>query len=186
MAKKRMFAQGVASSDEFLDLSHSAQALYMQLNLSADDEGFIGDWKKIMRGANCSMDDVNELINQRFVLQIDNILVVKHWLIHNNIRKERIIETSYLEQRSKIRVKRNKAYTDNLMHEELLDQYTGIFDDVEEHISFIRAMESVAIGEDFKRTFINTHRLVNQNCRESDKKIFAELFSTHIENYEGE
>ena len=58
MAKKRMFSPQVVASDAFLALPFTAQALYIQLNLEADDDGIIGQriairmhiWKAI-----CSM-----------------------------------------------------------------------------------------------------------------------------------
>ena len=41
MAARRMFAFAITSSDAFLDMPLSAQALYFHLCLSADDDGFV-------------------------------------------------------------------------------------------------------------------------------------------------
>ena len=49
MAKKRMFSIYVIDTDAFLDMPLSAQALYFHLNMRADDDGFIGNPKRVMR-----------------------------------------------------------------------------------------------------------------------------------------
>ena len=49
MAKKRMFNVDIVGSDAFLDLPHTAQALYFQLGMRADDDGFVGNPKTIQR-----------------------------------------------------------------------------------------------------------------------------------------
>ena len=40
MADKRMLTKKVTDDDNFMSLSSSAQALYLHLNMSADDDGF--------------------------------------------------------------------------------------------------------------------------------------------------
>ena len=49
MANKRMFNIKIVDSDAFLDMPLSTQCLYFHLNMRADDDGFIGNPKKIMR-----------------------------------------------------------------------------------------------------------------------------------------
>ena len=49
MAQKRMFNKTVIGSDEFLEMSDSAQNLYFHLSMEADDDGFVDNWKSIMR-----------------------------------------------------------------------------------------------------------------------------------------
>lgn len=49
MAQKRMFTMKIVDSDAFLDMPMSAQCLYFHLNMRADDDGFIGNPKRIMR-----------------------------------------------------------------------------------------------------------------------------------------
>ena len=41
MASRRMFSKDVVCSDRFLDMPASAQALYFQYGLEADDDGFV-------------------------------------------------------------------------------------------------------------------------------------------------
>ena len=49
MAQKRMFTMKIVDSDAFLDMPLSTQALYFHLNMRADDDGFVGNPKRIMR-----------------------------------------------------------------------------------------------------------------------------------------
>ena len=43
MAQRRMFSKKITETDLFLDMPMSAQCLYFHLNMSADDDGFIGN-----------------------------------------------------------------------------------------------------------------------------------------------
>ena len=49
MAQKRMFNNSVVGSDEFLEMPDSSQNLYFHLSMQADDDGFVDNWKSIMR-----------------------------------------------------------------------------------------------------------------------------------------
>ena len=83
MAKKRMFNIDIVGSDAFLDLPFSAQCLYIQLNMRADDDGFIGNAKTIQRISGATEDDMKLLIEKRFVLAFESgVLVIKHWKIN--------------------------------------------------------------------------------------------------------
>jgi len=91
----------------------STQALYFHLCMRADDEGFIGNPKKIMRIINAQDDDLKILLSKRFILDMDSgIVVIKHWLIHNTIRMDRFKKTTYQDEKSKLKLAENKAYTE--------------------------------------------------------------------------
>lgn len=108
-----MFSLKIVDSDAFLDMPQSSQLLYFHLGMNADDDGFVSP-KKIMRGIGSQDDDLKVLIAKRFVLPFDNgVVVIKHWLINNLIRKDFYQETLYLEQKKTLRIKENKAYTDD-------------------------------------------------------------------------
>lgn len=112
MAKKRMFNQKITDSDAFLDMPLSTQCLYFHLNMHADDDGFIGNPKKIARMVGASQDDLKLLIMKRFVLTFeDSVLVIKHWLIHNTLRKDRYQPTIYVDEKKMLGIKENNAYT---------------------------------------------------------------------------
>lgn len=113
MAEKRMFTQKIIDSDAFLDMPLSTQALYFHLNMRADDDGFINNPKKISRYIGTSDDDLKLLIAKRFVLCFENgVIVIKHWRMHNTIRKDRYNPTTYQEQYALLEVKSNNAYTE--------------------------------------------------------------------------
>ena len=52
----------IVDSDAFLEMPLSTQCLYFHLNMRADDDGFIGNPKKIMRIIGASDDDLRLLI----------------------------------------------------------------------------------------------------------------------------
>jgi hypothetical protein len=115
MAERRMFAKTIIDSDAFLDMPMSTQALYFHLNMRADDDGFINNPRKIQRMIGASDDDLKLLIAKRFVLAFENgVIVIKHWKIHNYIRKDRYHPTLYQEEKQSIDVKEDGSYTDHL------------------------------------------------------------------------
>jgi len=113
MANKRMFSKQITSSDAFMDMPTSSQLLYFHFVMEADDEGFIGNPKKIMRMVGVSSDDFKILEAKRFILTFESgVIVIKHWLIHNAIRMDRFNATSYQEEKKCLQIKDNKAYTE--------------------------------------------------------------------------
>jgi hypothetical protein len=107
-----MFNKQIIDSDAFLDMPLSAQALYFHLNMRADDDGFINNPKKIQRMICCSEDDLKLLIAKRFVIPFESgVCVIKHWLIHNYIRKDTYKETVYTDEKAQLFTKTNKSYT---------------------------------------------------------------------------
>ena len=113
MAKKRMLSTQIIDSDAFLDMPSSTQNLYFHLVMRADDEGFVGNPKKVMRMVGASDDDMKVLVAKRFILTFDSgVIVIKHWLIHNAIRLDRFNETSYQDEKKLLITKENKAYTE--------------------------------------------------------------------------
>lgn len=118
VAEKRMFSKKIVDSDAFLDMPLSTQALYFHLSMRADDEGFINNPKKISRMIGCSEDDLKILIAKKFIIPFESgVVVIKHWLIHNTIRKDRAKETLYQEEKKQIDLKENGSYTINLLKE---------------------------------------------------------------------
>ena len=112
MAQKRMFAKTIIDSDAFLDMSSSTQNLYFHLGMRADDDGFINNPKMIMRIINSSEDDMKVLILKKFILPLNNgIIVIKHWKINNYIQIDRYTPTKYQEELNKLELDENKAYT---------------------------------------------------------------------------
>ena len=113
MAERRMFSKTIIDSDAFLDMPLSTQALYFHLSMRADDEGFVGNPRKVIRMIGASEDDIKVLIMKRFILTFDSgIVVIKHWKIHNYIQNDRFKETTYLEEKATLTLDGKKAYTE--------------------------------------------------------------------------
>ena len=111
MAERRMFAKTIIDSDAFLDMPVTARLLYYDLAMRADDDGFVNSPKKIMRMIGASKDDLSILIMRKFILPFDNgVVVIKHWRIHNYIRKDTYNQTPYLDEKAMLELDENKAY----------------------------------------------------------------------------
>lgn len=127
MAERRMFAKAIIDSDAFLDMPLSTQALYFHLSMRADDEGFVGNPKKIQRMIGASDDDCRLLVIKRFILTFDSgIIVIKHWKIHNYIQADRFKKTTYLEEKSMLTLDGKNAYTECIHNVSELDTQVSI------------------------------------------------------------
>jgi hypothetical protein len=112
MANRRMFAKTIIDSDAFLDMPLSTQALYFHLSMRADDDGFINSPKRITRMIGANQDELENLFNKKFIIGFENgVVIIKHWKIHNYIRKDRYTETVYKEEKELLFEKENKSYT---------------------------------------------------------------------------
>lgn len=112
MAERRMFTLQIVDSDAFQDMPLSAQALYFHLGMKADDDGFLGNPKRVQRMIGASDDDMKLLLMKNFVYLFDTgICVIKHWKMHNYIQKDRYKPTAYELEKSMLELKQNKAYT---------------------------------------------------------------------------
>lgn len=114
MAHKRMFSKDITTSDAFREMPASSQALYFHLGMEADDDGFLDNYRGLMRSINASDDDLKILLGKRFLILFPSkVVVVKHWLINNTIRKDRYSETKHIEEKRALVVKENGAYTES-------------------------------------------------------------------------
>lgn len=108
-----MFSKQITESDAFLDMPVSSQLLYFHLNMGADDDGFVANPKRIMRMVGVQDDDMKILLSKRFLLAFKNgVVVIKHWLLHNCVRRDMYKETQYIEEKKQIKLKENNVYTE--------------------------------------------------------------------------
>ena len=134
MAEKRMFARSIVSSDAFITMSPTAQCLYFQLNLSADDDGVVNNPISIMRTVGAKEEDFGELVERKFLILLESgVYVIKHWNINNNIRADRKRESTYKKELSELKKQENGAYTtanDSQMtdNEDDIDEETAVND----------------------------------------------------------
>lgn len=111
MAQKRMFDKAITNSDDFLELPDSSQVLYFHLSMNADDDGFVNNWKSIMKMTGTKEDDLKMLVFKSFVIPFDSgVIVIKHWRINNFLRKDRHIETKYKEELNMLTCDSNNEY----------------------------------------------------------------------------
>ena len=98
MASKRMFSSKIIESADFLNLPHSTQNLYIHLSMGADDDGIVNNAKIVMRMTGCRPKDYQKLIENGYIIELsENLCVIKHWKINNNIRGDRYTQTIYPE-----------------------------------------------------------------------------------------
>ena len=114
MAERRCFSMKIVDSDAFVEMPQSTQALYFHLGMRADDDGFVNNPNRIARDVGASSDDLKILQAKRFILVFENgVIVIKHWKIHNTLRKDRLKPPHYPELAARIYIKGNDGYTDN-------------------------------------------------------------------------
>lgn len=107
-----MFAKTIVLSDAFLDMPMSARCLYFTLGMLADDDGFVNAPRSIMRQCGASDDDMKMLIAKKFVLLFESgVIVIKHWRINNYLRNDRYVATKYGDEKAKLNLDENNAYT---------------------------------------------------------------------------
>lgn len=203
MAERRMFAKSIVLSDAFLDMPMSARCLYFTLGMLADDDGFVGSPKSIMRQCGASDDDMNILLAKRYVLGFDSgIIVIKHWRMNNYLQNDRKKITTYLEELDTLTIDEKGAYTEknkqciqnvykldtqvsigkNSIDKNSDDDYKYIFADELELLDS-RYLES---GVDRKTLAQAQAYYVKYNIKSTDfyKKIIDTLTDTEIFNKE--
>lgn len=190
MAERRMFAKKITESDAFLDMPSSTQMLYFHLSMNADDDGFVNNPKKIQRMCGASDDDFKLLIAKSFVILFESgIIVIKHWKMHNYIQSDRYRPTDYVDEKSMLGVKKNKAYT--------LDEskmYTKCIQDVSvgkdsigkvsiDKNSIVKDSKGESVrGEKARRFIPPSVEEVEQYCLERSNNIDAQSFIDFYES----
>ena len=111
MAQKRMFDKTITNSDSFLDMPVSTQNLYFHLSMNADDDGFIDNWKSIIKMTSSKEDDLRILVAKSYVIPFENgVIVIKHWRINNFLRKDRYKPTKYFKEFEQLSIAKNQEY----------------------------------------------------------------------------
>ena len=99
MKKRRMLTPDLIESDSFYTLSSCSQALYVHLNLNADDDGVVDNWKSIVRIMKARKEHLDALCEKKYLLHLPNdTLYITHWRGHNQIRSDRYIPGLYKDE----------------------------------------------------------------------------------------
>ena len=111
MAERRMMTRKVTDDDHFMALSSSAQALYLHLMMSADDDGFNNQVTIAMFRAHASVQDLEALMTARYVYQFeDGVIVIRHWRMANALRKDRYTPTAFQRELAQLKVDDRGVY----------------------------------------------------------------------------
>lgn len=160
-----MFAKSIVLSDAFLDMAMSARCLYFTLGMLADDDGFVGNPKSIMRQCGASNDDILMLLQKRYVLDCGNgVLVIKHWRMNNYLQKDRYKETTYLEEKDKLIIDDKGSYTEK-NKQCIQNVYTGKV-----------SIGKVSIGNIYKTFIPPTLEDVEEYCKKRNNNVNPSKF----------
>ena len=194
MAERRMFAKNVIDSDLFLDMPLSTQALYFHLAMRADDDGFVNNPKKIARMIGANDDSLKLLCSKQFIIPFESgIVVIKHWKIHNYIRKDTYKETAYKDEKCRLSVDESDRY---FICDESVTDSSQLRDDIvdgsltQDRIgkdrigkdNIYRADKSAETPTKQKRFEKPTLEQVQAYCRERKNNVNAERFVDYYES----
>nr|DAI42818.1 MAG TPA: hypothetical protein [Caudoviricetes sp.] len=116
MRGKASFAERIVCSNEFLEMSGGAQLLYYTLGMHADDDGFVGSPKPIMRSISATNAELSELLQKKYIISFDDgVLAIRHWFVNNRIRKDTYIPSVHQNKKRLILAAgKGKEYQDPL------------------------------------------------------------------------
>ena len=97
MASRRMFARAITGSGRFLRLRAEARALYYDLGMEADDDGFVEAFVRL-RATGAGEEHLRELERAGLILILDEdelIIHIQDWTINNSLRRDRYTPSLY-------------------------------------------------------------------------------------------
>jgi len=105
-----MIKISLIDDDMFLDMSRGARLLYFDLNMRADDDGFITP-NKVMRMTGATPEDLQELKDRQFVIPFESgVMVIRHWKMHNYLRKDTHHGTQYEREYQQLEIQKSGLY----------------------------------------------------------------------------
>ena len=174
MAQKRMFDKTITNSDEFLDMPDSSQNLYFHLSMNADDDGFVNNWKSIMRMTGHKQDDLKVLTAKQFIIPFDSgVIVIRHWRINNYLRNDRYVETKFKDEKSKLSLDDNLVYQLDTNGRHSIDKNRIVKNSIEE--------KEIYKEKESKKSKKPTLEEIKEYCLERDNNINAEQFLDYYE-----
>lgn len=170
-----MFDKTITNADDFLEMPDSSQNLYFHLSMNADDDGFVNNWKSIMRMTGHKEDDLKVLVAKQFIIPFDSgVIVIKHWRINNYLRNDRYIETKYKEEKSKLTLDDNLVYQLDTNGIHSIDKNRIVKNSIEE--------KEIYKEKDSKKHKKPTLEEVKEYCLERNNNVDAELFINYYES----
>jgi hypothetical protein len=105
-----MFDRSILETDNFLNISLTAKALYFLLGMEADDEGFVSP-KRILRLYGGEMGDLKNLIDTGLVIPFKSgVIVITDWNQNNWLDNRRIRPTQYQTEKKMLILTEQKKY----------------------------------------------------------------------------
>ena len=174
MGERRMLTRKVTDDDHFMSLSSSAQALYLHLSMSADDDGFCNQVALCMFKAHASVGDLEALLSLRYLYQFESgVIVIKHWRMANALRKDRYTPTVWQKEFSMLRLKDNGSYT---LGDDGCQMVANRLPDGCPNISKDKLSKDNSIVSDRKRFTAPTIEDVKAYCKERGNRVDPERF----------
>ncbi len=111
LAERRMLSKSVVETDRFRDLPLAAQALYLHLNMEADDDGFLCSARSTARSVGAGREELEALVSAGFLLCFDSgVVLIRHWLVSNALRPDRHRSTAFIDERAMVTLDRSGVY----------------------------------------------------------------------------
>ncbi len=119
-----MFNQKVICTDNFMLLPPITQNVYVQLNMNADDDGFVASALTTARLCGGGINDLDELVKQDFLIKFErNVFLIRHWRLNNNkIQSDRYKKTIYPEFMQQVELDDNNIYRLNVECEQAVNK----------------------------------------------------------------
>lgn len=111
MAVRRMIHKDIVCGDRFIAMSFAAQALFFQLQVEADEYGFVSGVRKIMKAIDVGDDVLAELIEAELIYRFDSgIVVMRDWDRANTRKNDRLNKIAFPREFSMLRKDENNKY----------------------------------------------------------------------------
>lgn len=103
MANRRLLSKKVLYDDAFSTLTPAAKNLYLYMNMEADDDGFIGSMRQVLRYSGANRKSLELLKTRGLVFEFESgVCLIVHWHVHNTIQKDRYTPTVYTKESKKV------------------------------------------------------------------------------------
>ena len=108
--KKRMFSDDIVNNDIFIDMPATAQLLYFHIGMETDDEGFCDKVKTCIFRSNAKPKDLKLLIENKYLIDFGQVVLVKHHFMNNTKRSDRMKETKWKDFRNQVELDGDGIY----------------------------------------------------------------------------
>jgi len=171
-----MFDRAIIDTDNFMDLSMSAKALYFLLGMEADDEGFVS-YKKVMRIHGGNEDDVKILMAKKFIIRFNSgVVVITDWNKNNYLQESRIKPTEYQKERKMLTLTDTQKYELNRCLTSI-EEYSIEESSIEENIKTKNKKQKY--GE-FKNVLLKEEEYLKLKQRIKNVDVLIEDLSQYI------